>query len=107
MRAIVKRRPGPGLEVADVPKPKCGPTDVLIHVHHAGVCGTDLHIADWDEWARGRLKPPVVVGHEFAGEVAAKPRGLAFWRNLSYTFCRSQPLVAMQPLKPCSSASAW
>src|SRR5947208_16370519 len=69
MRAIVKRRPGPGLEVADVPKPKCGPTDVLIRVHHAGVCGTDLHIAEWDEWARGRIKPPVVVGHEFAGEV--------------------------------------
>lgn len=53
-----------------MPKPACGPSDVLIRVHHAGVCGTDLHIADWDEWARGRTKPPFVVGHEFAGEIS-------------------------------------
>jgi len=69
MRAIVKRCPGPGLEVTDVPEPRCGPSDILIRVHHAGVCGTDLHIADWDEWAQGRVRPPLVVGHEFAGEV--------------------------------------
>lgn len=53
-----------------MPKPSCGPSDVLIRVRHAGVCGTDLHIADWDVWAAGRTKPPFVVGHEFAGEVA-------------------------------------
>lgn len=52
-----------------MPEPVCGPADVLIRVRHAGVCGTDLHIADWDEWAQGRIKPPIVVGHEFAGEV--------------------------------------
>lgn len=69
MRAIRKTKAGPGLEVVDVPEPTCGPSDVLVRVHHAGVCGTDLHIAEWDEWARGRIKPPVVVGHEFAGEV--------------------------------------
>jgi threonine 3-dehydrogenase len=69
MKAIVKPAPGPGLTVRDVPKPTCGPADVLIKVHHAGVCGTDLHIADWDEWAQGRIKPPLVLGHEFAGEV--------------------------------------
>ena len=49
--------------------PVCGPSDVLIRVHHAGVCGTDLHIWEWDAWASGRLKPPVVIGHEFAGEI--------------------------------------
>jgi threonine 3-dehydrogenase len=54
-----------------VPKPSPGPGEVLIAVRHAGVCGTDLHIADWDPWAQGRLKPPLVVGHEFAGEVVA------------------------------------
>jgi threonine 3-dehydrogenase len=43
----------------------------LIRVKHAGVCGTDLHIADWDEWAQSRIRPPVVVGHEFAGEIVA------------------------------------
>ncbi len=69
MKAIVKPAPGPGLVVRDVPKPTCGPADVLIKVHHAGVCGTDLHIADWDEWAQGRIRPPLVLGHEFAGEV--------------------------------------
>ena len=69
MRAIVKTQRAPGLELKEVPEPTCGPTDILIRVRHAGVCGTDLHIADWDEWAQGRVKPPVVVGHEFAGEV--------------------------------------
>ncbi len=69
MRAVVKQTRAPGLDVADVPRPACGPSDVLIRVHHAGVCGTDLHIADWDEWAAGRTRPPFVVGHEFAGEV--------------------------------------
>ena len=71
MRAIRKSRPGPGLEVCDVPEPVPGPGDVLIRVHHAGVCGTDLHIAQWDEWAQGRIRPPVVIGHEFAGEVVS------------------------------------
>ena len=71
MKAIVKTGPGPGLAVRDVLKPDHGPADVLIRVKHAGVCGTDLHIAEWDAWASGRLKPPVIVGHEFAGEIAA------------------------------------
>jgi len=71
MRAIRKARPEPGLEVCEVPEPTVGPTDVLIRVRHAGVCGTDLHIADWDQWAQSRLHPPVVVGHEFAGEIVS------------------------------------
>ena len=69
MQAIVKERRAPGLTVATVPKPSPGPGEVLIAVRHAGVCGTDLHIADWDAWAQGRLKLPLVVGHEFAGEI--------------------------------------
>jgi threonine 3-dehydrogenase len=71
MHAIVKERRAPGLTVATVPKPTPGPSDVLIAVRHAGVCGTDLHIADWDDWAASRLRPPLVVGHEFAGEIVA------------------------------------
>jgi threonine 3-dehydrogenase len=71
MRAIRKPRPEPGLEICEVPEPTVGPSDVLIRVKHAGVCGTDLHIADWDEWAQSRLHPPVVVGHEFAGEIVS------------------------------------
>jgi threonine 3-dehydrogenase len=69
MRALVKESAGPGMTLRDVPRPDCGPSDVLIRVRHAGVCGTDLHIWEWDSWAAGRLRPPVVVGHEFAGEV--------------------------------------
>jgi threonine 3-dehydrogenase len=71
MQAIVKEKRAPGLTVATVPKPSPGPGEVLIAVRHAGVCGTDVHIADWDAWAQGRLKPPLVVGHEFAGEIVA------------------------------------
>ena len=69
MRALVKTSPGIGMELRDVPVPACGPNDVLIRVHHAGVCGTDLHIWEWDSWASNRLKPPVVIGHEFAGRI--------------------------------------
>ena len=76
MQAIVKSRPGPGLEVRELPRPSPGPGEVLIAVRHAGVCGTDLHIADWDPWASGRVRPPVIVGHEFAGEIAAVGDGV-------------------------------
>lgn len=71
MRALVKPGPGPGMELREVPVPLCGPSDVLIRIHAAGVCGTDLHIWEWDAWASARLKPPVVIGHEFAGEITS------------------------------------
>jgi len=69
MLAVVKEAPGIGMIVTEVPRPQCGPNDILIRVHHAGVCGTDLHIWEWDAWASGRMHPPVIVGHEFAGEI--------------------------------------
>jgi threonine 3-dehydrogenase len=71
MRALVKERPGPGLELKRVPVPSIGPTDVLVHVHMAGICGTDGHIYEWDKWSQGRVTPPLIVGHEFMGTVAA------------------------------------
>ena len=77
MRALVKEAAGPGMELRDVPKPACGPNDALIRVHYAGVCGTDLHIWEWDAWASARLKPPLVIGHEFSGEVAELGREAA------------------------------
>ncbi|MGH7537467.1 MAG: alcohol dehydrogenase catalytic domain-containing protein, partial [Gemmatimonadales bacterium] len=76
MQAILKDRRAPGLTVTSVPKPTAGPGEVLIAVNHAGVCGTDLHIADWDAWAQGRIKPPIVIGHEFAGEVVTLGDGV-------------------------------
>ena len=69
MRALVKETAGPGLTLTDVPEPTTGPTDVKIRVQRAGLCGTDLHIEGWDDWAASTLKPPLVVGHEFFGEV--------------------------------------
>jgi threonine 3-dehydrogenase len=71
MKALSKLGPQPGFTLTDVPVPEIGPTDVLIHVEKAGVCGTDQHIYGWDSWAQARVKPPLVVGHEFMGTVAA------------------------------------
>jgi threonine 3-dehydrogenase len=71
MRALVKPRAGSGFALSDVPIPKIGPADVLIRVEKAGLCGTDHHIYAWDAWAQKRIKPPLVVGHEFMGTVAA------------------------------------
>ncbi len=72
MKAIIKPQAGPGLELADVPIPAIGPDDVLVRVRAASICGTDLHIYRWDPWAAGRVRPPIVVGHELCGEVVER-----------------------------------
>ena len=69
MLALVKTGPGPGLDLREVPSPTVGINDVLIRVHKTGICGTDLHIESWDPWAARTIHPPLVVGHEFVGEV--------------------------------------
>jgi len=69
MTAVLKPLPAPGLEVTRVPVPGLGPRDVLVKVKAASICGTDLHIVSWDKWAQGRIRPPLVFGHEFCGEV--------------------------------------
>jgi threonine 3-dehydrogenase len=71
MQAIVKPEAKPGIEIREVPLPAYGPTDVLVKVDSASVCGTDLHIYNWDLWAQGRIHPPLIPGHEFCGTVAA------------------------------------
>ena len=71
MVAIVKPEPRAGAEVREVPRPQFGPRDVLVKVKVASVCGTDLHIYNWDQWAQNRIHPPLVPGHEFCGNVAA------------------------------------
>ena len=71
MKALVKKSPAPGFVLADVAVPAIRDDEVLIRVRRAGVCGTDVHIHDWDAWASGRCTPPFTVGHEFAGEVTA------------------------------------
>jgi threonine 3-dehydrogenase len=71
MKALVKRRAEPGLWLEDVPRPEIGINDVLIRVDRTGICGTDLHIFEWDDWARKTIPVPMVVGHEFVGEITA------------------------------------
>jgi threonine 3-dehydrogenase len=69
MKALMKSKAEPGLWFADVPRPEPGPHDVLIRILRTGICGTDLHIYDWDPWAQKHVSVPLVVGHEFVGEV--------------------------------------
>ncbi len=69
MKAVTKQDAAPGLTIADVDEPQIRSDEVLIRVRRAGICGTDLHIHDWDEWSQSRIRPPLVLGHEFMGEV--------------------------------------
>ncbi len=76
MQAVVKAEAAPGIELREVPVPTPRPGEVLVRVQSASVCGTDLHIFNWDPWAQGRIKPPLIPGHEFAGVVAGVGRGV-------------------------------
>lgn len=69
MRALVKKEPETGLWLEDVPEPEVRDNDVLIKVDRTGICGTDLHIYNWDDWAQKTVPVPMVVGHEFVGEI--------------------------------------
>ncbi|MCL6550057.1 MAG: L-threonine 3-dehydrogenase [Acidothermus cellulolyticus] len=76
MRALVKSAPAPGAELREVDTPVPGPGEVLVKVKVASICGTDLHIYEWNRWAEGRLRTPLVFGHEFAGHVVALGPGV-------------------------------
>lgn len=71
MKALVKARPEPGIWLEHVDDPDVGPNDVLIAVRKTSICGTDLHIVEWDEWAASTIPVPMVIGHEYMGTVAA------------------------------------
>ncbi|MDP3502963.1 MAG: L-threonine 3-dehydrogenase [Myxococcales bacterium] len=70
MKALVKSKKEMGLWLEELPVPKCGPNDVLIKVRQTGICGTDIHIYNWDEWSQRTIPVPMGIGHEFMGEVA-------------------------------------
>ena len=76
MDAIVKPVAGVGLELRQVPVPVPGPGEVLIKVHKTAICGTDVHIYDWTPWSAEHVKPPMVIGHEYVGEIAALGAGV-------------------------------
>lgn len=69
MKALVKKKPEPGLWLEQVDRPETGPNEVLIRVNKAAICGTDLHIYNWDKWAQSAIPVPMVVGHEYVGVV--------------------------------------
>jgi len=71
MKAVVKMRPESGAHLTEVPVPEPGPREVLVRIKATSVCGTDLHIYEWNEWAAANIRPPLTMGHEFAGEVVA------------------------------------
>ncbi len=71
MRGLSKLHAREGLWLVDAPVPELGPDDVLIRVHRTAICGTDVHIYNWDNWAARTIKPPLIVGHEYAGEIVA------------------------------------
>lgn len=69
MKALTKKNPAPGLWLEDVAVPEIGINDVLIKIHKTAICGTDIHIVSWDQWAQKTIKTPLVIGHEFVGTV--------------------------------------
>ena len=76
MRAVIKAEAAPGAEMATVDIPQVAPGEVLVKVKATSICGTDVHIYEWDPWARSRIEPPMVFGHEFAGEVVEVGEGV-------------------------------
>ena len=76
MQALIKAKAEPGLWRGTVPVPEIGPDDVLIRVNRTGICGTDIHIWNWDEWAQKTVPVPLVTGHEFAGEIVELGRNV-------------------------------
>jgi len=86
MKALVKQKAEPGLWLCEQPVPQIGPDDVLVKVHKTGICGTDIHIYNWDEWAQRTIPVPMIVGHEYSGEIAelgANVRTLAIGQRVS------------------------
>ena len=69
MKALVKARPEPGIWMQDMPMPQIGPTDVLIKIAKTTICGTDIHIYNWDKWSQATVPVPLIIGHEYVGVI--------------------------------------
>ncbi len=86
MKALVKKYAKPGIWLEDVPKPEVGMHDVLIKVKKTSICGTDVHIYNWDEWSQRTIPVPMVTGHEFVGiveEIGQEVRGFSVGERVS------------------------
>jgi threonine 3-dehydrogenase len=95
MWAIRKLGPEPGLDLVETPVPTIGDDDVLVRVEAASLCGTDLHIFHWDDWAANRIKPPVTLGHEFAGTVVDVGRNVRHIEPGNYVSAESHVTCGM------------
>lgn len=82
MKALVKAKPEVGIWMQDAPMPTVGPNDVLIKIKKTAICGTDIHIYNWDEWAQEHIKPPLIAGHEFVGEVVELGKEVQSYFNI-------------------------
>jgi len=80
MKALVKKYPEKGLWMEEVPEPITGPNDVKIKIHKTAICGTDLHIYNWDEWSQNTIKTPQVIGHEYVGEIVELGANVQNWK---------------------------
>ena len=80
MKALVKKYPQKGLWFEDVPEPQIGPNDVKIKIHKTAICGTDLHIYNWDEWSQKTIQTPRVIGHEYVGEIVELGANVKGWQ---------------------------
>lgn len=95
MKALMKKTASPGAALETVEMPKAGPDDVLLKVRATSICGTDLHIYNWDAWAQSAVKPPIVFGHEFTGEVVETGANV---KNL-----RAGDMVSVESHVPCGT----
>jgi threonine 3-dehydrogenase len=95
MKAPLKEAAAPGLKLVEIDIPKAGPREILVRVLATSVCGTDLHIFKWDAWAQSQMTPPVVVGHEFCGEIVETGPGV--------TRFRTGDRVAVESHVPCDA----
>ncbi len=79
MKALVKKERTPGLWMEEVPEPVCGDNDVKIKIHKTAICGTDLHIYNWDKWSQDTIKTPMTIGHEYVGEICEIGKNVTGW----------------------------
>ena len=80
MKALVKKYPEKGLWMEEVPEPITGPNDVKIKIHKTAICGTDLHIYNWDEWSQKTIQTPRIIGHEYVGEIVEVGENVQNWK---------------------------
>jgi threonine 3-dehydrogenase len=104
VKAIAKTRPEPGVEIVQVDEPQVGPGQVKIKLEAASVCGTDLHIYSWDGWSASRIKPPLIVGHEFCGSIVELGEGVT--ERAIGDFVASESHIVCGHCKQCRAGQA-